>query len=271
MATGRKTYGGRNTHTHTSFSLGGSQSREPGFCSSGGNWNQKFSLFLFVLVEISSEERNSILTRPVGLVLSQSVERTLLKVGRMVGRRAGSSVGVGSWRGLSHHAQWAMHRASDPLPLKYGWSTDISHSFMRNRPGPRAFQRPVAARPPARPKLQVTMFLTLLLKLFSPPANNVAAMITFNVEPGLASVLLPSFTASWNMRPRGTSKLQTSLFSAACQGGPWLISLLAYRCLDLRVYWFSLFLPDIFLRHYPQIPHDRLHPCVSCYIITVTV
>lgn len=89
-----------------------------------------------------------------------------------------------------------MHRASDPLPLKYGWSTDISHSFMRNRPGPRAFQRPVAARPPARPKLQVTMFLTLLLKLFSPPANNVAAMITFNVEPGLASVLLPSFTAS---------------------------------------------------------------------------
>lgn len=55
------------------------------------------------------------------------------------------------------------------------------------------------------------------------------------------------------------------------QGGPWLISLLAYRRLDRRVYWFSLFLPDIFLRHYSQIPHDRLHPCVSCYIITVTV
>lgn len=179
-----KTSGDRNTHMHTSFSPEGSHSRDPGFRSAGGNLNQKFSWLVFVLFEINSEEWNSILTRPVGLVLSQSVERTLLKVGRMVGRRAGSSVGVGSWRGLSHHAQWAMHRATDPLPLKYGWSTDISHSFMRNRPGPRAFQRPVAARPPA-PNFKWPCFLTLLLKLFSPPANNVASIITFSVEPGV--------------------------------------------------------------------------------------
>jgi hypothetical protein len=60
------------------------------------------------------------------------------------------SVGVGSWQCLSHDAQWAIHRASDPLPLKCGWSTDISHSTVEDRLGLRAFQRPFAARPSVR-------------------------------------------------------------------------------------------------------------------------
>lgn len=69
--------------------------------------------------------------------------------GRAAGWLAGSWAGVGSWRSLSHGAQWAMHRASDPLPLKCGWSTDISHSFVENGPRPRSFQRPFAACSPA--------------------------------------------------------------------------------------------------------------------------
>ena len=47
------------THTQAYIgSLDGSRSCDPGFRSARGNWNQKFSLLLFVLVENYSEERN---------------------------------------------------------------------------------------------------------------------------------------------------------------------------------------------------------------------